>query len=54
VTWLGAEVDCIAFPYRRAGELVNVKYRALVKKAFAQVTGAEAILYELFHTAHYA
>jgi twinkle protein len=44
---LGAEVDCIAFPYRRTGELVNVKYRALVKKAFAQVKGAEAILYGL-------
>lgn len=25
---LGAEVDCIAFPYFRAGELVNIKFRA--------------------------
>jgi twinkle protein len=44
---LRAEVDCIAFPYFRAGELVNIKFRALSDKAFAQVKGAEAILYGL-------
>jgi twinkle protein len=44
---LGAEVDCIAFPYFRAGELVNIKFRALAEKAFAQVKGAEKILYGL-------
>ncbi len=41
------ETDCIAFPYRRAGELVNVKYRALESKAFSQVKDAEKILYGL-------
>lgn len=44
---LGAEVDCIAFPYRRNAELVNVKYRALASKDFAQVKGAEKILFGL-------
>src|SRR3954454_13690633 len=44
---LGAEVGCIAFPYFRDGELVNIKYRALAEKAFAQEKGAEAILYGL-------
>jgi twinkle protein len=44
---LGAEVDCIAFPYFRDGELVNIKFRALDQKAFAQVKGAESILYGL-------
>jgi twinkle protein len=44
---LGAEVDCIAFPYFRDGQLVNVKFRALSKKAFAQVKDAETILYGL-------
>jgi twinkle protein len=44
---LGAEVDCIAFPYFRDGQLVNVKYRALSKKAFARVKDAETILYGL-------
>ncbi len=38
---LGAEVDCIAFPYFRDGEIVNIKFRALAEKAFAQVKGAE-------------
>jgi twinkle protein len=38
---LGAEVDCMAFPYFRAGELVNIKFRALAEKAFALVKGAE-------------
>src|SRR5262249_32175987 len=44
---LGTEVDCIAFPYFRNGELVNVKFRALTEKAFAQVNDAEKILYGL-------
>jgi twinkle protein len=44
---LKAEVDCIAFPYFRDGELVNIKYRALDQKAFAQVKDAEKILYGL-------
>jgi twinkle protein len=42
---LGAEVDCLAFPYFRDGALVNVKFRALAAKAFAQVKGAETLLY---------
>jgi twinkle protein len=49
-TWLpgvGAEIDCIAFPYYLDGELVNVKFRALASKAFSQVKGAEKILYGL-------
>lgn len=44
---LGREADCIAFPYFRNGELINVKFRALDEKAFAQVKGAEKILYGL-------
>jgi twinkle protein len=44
---LGAEDDCIAFPYFRNGELVNIKYRALAEKAFAQVKDAEKIFYGL-------
>jgi twinkle protein len=40
-------VNCIAFPYFRDGELVNIKFRALDQKAFAQVRGAERILYGL-------
>jgi twinkle protein len=44
---LGAEVDCIAFPYLRMGELVNIKYRALDAKAFAQIKDADKILFGL-------
>ena len=44
---LNATVDCVAFPYFRNGELVNIKFRALTEKAFAQVKGAEKILYGL-------
>ncbi|HEX2681275.1 MAG TPA: toprim domain-containing protein, partial [Candidatus Dormibacteraeota bacterium] len=44
---LKAEVDCIAFPYFRDGELVNIKFRALATKAFIQVKDAEAVLYGL-------
>jgi twinkle protein len=42
-----AELDCIAFPSLRAGEVVNIKFRALASKAFAQVKGAEKILFGL-------
>jgi len=38
-------VPCIAFPYRKRGEVVNVKFRGLTTKAFQQVGGAEKILY---------
>lgn len=44
---LGREVPCIAFGYYRCGELVNVKYRALEEKGFAQVEDAEKIFYAL-------
>jgi twinkle protein len=44
---LGAKVDCIAFPYFRGGELVNIKFRALTEKAFALVKDAEMICYGL-------
>jgi twinkle protein len=44
---LGAEVECMAFPYFRNGDLANIKYRAIAEKAFAQVKDAEKILYGL-------
>jgi twinkle protein len=44
---LKGEVACIAFPYFRGGELINIKYRALSEKAFSQVKDAEKILYGL-------
>jgi twinkle protein len=44
---LKAETDCIAFPYLRDGEVVNIKFRALADKAFSQVKDAEKILYGL-------
>jgi twinkle protein len=44
---LGAEVDCIAFPYFRDGELANIKFRPLAEKAFVMVKGAEIIFYGL-------
>jgi twinkle protein len=44
---IGAETDCIAFPYYRDGELVNIKFRALASKHFSQIKGAEKILYGL-------
>ena len=37
------EVACIAFPYSRHGDVVNIKYRMLEGKAFRQVAGAENI-----------
>lgn len=36
---------CLAFPYRKQGEVVNIKYRALAQKAFRQVSGAEKVFY---------
>lgn len=42
---LEERVPCIAFPYRKGGDVVNVKYRGLETKAFQQVGGAEKILY---------
>jgi twinkle protein len=47
VSALRAETECIAFPYFRNGELVNIKFRALASKDFTQVKGAEAVLYGL-------
>jgi twinkle protein len=44
---LGAKSDAIAFPYFRSGELVNIKFRAIAEKAFAQVKGAEKIVFGL-------
>jgi twinkle protein len=41
------EVPCIAFPYYRRGEVVNVKYRAITKKAFRQIAHAEKVLFNL-------
>lgn len=41
------EVPCLAFPYIRNGETVNIKFRALTEKAFRQVKDAEKILYGL-------
>jgi len=42
---LEEEVPCMAFPYRKHGEVVNIKYRAIQDKAFRQVSGAEKVLY---------
>jgi len=39
--------DCIAFPYFRNGEVVNIKFRTLDGKDYCQVKGAEKILYGL-------
>ncbi len=38
------EVPCIAFPYFRNGEVINVKYRSLQGKHFRQSKNAEKIL----------
>jgi twinkle protein len=40
---VNSEVDCIAFPYIRDGEVVNIKYRSLEGKHFRQVKDAEKI-----------
>ncbi len=39
--------EVIAFPYRRNGEVVNVKYRALAEKSFKQREGGELRLWNL-------
>jgi hypothetical protein len=39
-------VNAIAFPYKRDGDLVNVKYRDR-QKNFRMETGAERVLYAL-------
>lgn len=44
---LEEEVPCLAFPYIRKSETLNIKYRALSEKAFRQVKDAEKILYGL-------
>lgn len=46
-TWMPGKASgtpAIAFPYKRNGEVVNVKYRT-IDKCFRQVKGAEKILY---------
>jgi len=44
---LQAEVPCIAFPYYRGAEIVNVKYRGLATKSWAQEKDCEKILYSV-------
>ena len=41
------EISCLAFPYFRQGETINIKYRGLMQKVFRQVTHAEKIFYNL-------
>jgi twinkle protein len=43
----GRVADSIVFPYRRAGTLVNCKYRAVESKTFWQSKGGEKVLYGL-------
>jgi twinkle protein len=43
----GAELDAIAFPFVRDGQLVNIKLRAIGEKVFAAAKGCEPILYGL-------
>ena len=43
---LGGMAPAVAFPYKRDGEVVNVKFRS-EKKHFTQVRGAEKVLYGL-------
>lgn len=40
-----SHIDCIAFPYVKQGELVNVKYRGLAEKSFCQHPHAEKVFY---------
>jgi twinkle protein len=47
VAVLGRQVPCIAFPYYRRGELVNVKYRSIAENASTLIKGAEPIFYGL-------
>ncbi len=43
---LGGMAPAVAFPYKRDGEVVNVKFRS-EKKHFTQVRGAEKVLFGL-------
>lgn len=43
----GGKTPCIAFPYYRNGALVNVKYRSLEGKHFAQMKGGMPVFYGL-------
>jgi len=43
----GGKTPCIAFPYFRNGVLVNVKYRSLEGKHFAQQKGGMTVFYGL-------
>lgn len=43
----GASAEVIAFPYRKAGKVVNVKYRAINEKDFKQQDGGLARLWNL-------
>ncbi len=40
------EVECMAFPYKKDGEVVNIKYRG-PQKSFKLVSGAELILWNI-------
>lgn len=44
-------IPCIAFPFLKGGEVVNIKYRGLKSKCFQQVSGAEKIFYRQDHIA---
>jgi twinkle protein len=43
----GRDVEYLTFPYLRAGELINIKFRSFPEKGFAQVKDAEKILFGL-------
>lgn len=47
------ERPALAFPYKREGELVNVKYRGLHDKSFRMEQGAELIFFNLDSIATY-
>lgn len=42
---VGKEVEALAFPFEKNGQIVNYKYRALHQKAFMQEKDAEKVLY---------
>ena len=44
---VGAETDCIAFPYIRDGGVVNTKYRSITQKGFSQEVSGDQIFYLL-------
>lgn len=44
---VGGEVPCIAFPYMRDGNVVNIKYRSIEQKGFSQETSGDQIFYLL-------